>query len=333
MEFDKLEGRKKRMQRDKSLDIAKAIAILLMIYGHFRYTVINMDTLYGWIYSFHMPVFILISGWLTVVKTEGKRDLLIKKIKKILFPYIIWIIIGFLVNLLFGLTEESVSDLIHGIAVGDNLISNLPTWYLLSYFWIALFAIYILPFLDSVKKLVAADLISVIPVFLVAYVPDLQDYFRLKGALVLLPFFITGYLLQKIRFLLPWWMIVPLFYIGYILERINAVRSWGSVTVGNGDIGVPYLYLLSALCTSVALLTLCRYLARIPFMDIIGVFGRNTRMILCTHWIIGNVIGIWVAHSPRLFRYVFFAECILVGGHELLDHIRLKGKRNERKEA
>ena len=73
------------MKRDKSLDIAKGIAILLMMYGHLRYTYVNMDTLYSWIYSFHMPFFMYITGVLTNKKAENKWNQIKNKSLKILF--------------------------------------------------------------------------------------------------------------------------------------------------------------------------------------------------------------------------------------------------------
>jgi hypothetical protein len=224
------------------------------------------------------------------------------------------------------LQEMTVYQFVHGLVFGDNLKCNLPTWYLLSYFWIALFIIYVLPFLDTSWKLIAADAVSVLLVFGIAYFSDIPDYFRLKGAIVLLPFFITGYLMKKINFVLPWWLIPVLLYAGYKLERLNAVRSWRSVTVGNGDICVPYLYLGSAICTILALCTLCRYLVKIPGSGIIGVPGRHTLFILCTHWVIGNVLAMYMEYGMQLFVLVLIIECLFIGGFELLTYMRMKGQ-------
>jgi hypothetical protein len=265
---------------------------------------------------------------LTSAKTEKKSVQLWSKIKKILFPYFIWNVVGYVISMVLRIQQMTVSQFIHGLVFGDNLKCNLPTWYLLSYFWIAVFTIYVLPLLDTIWKLIAADALSIALVFGISYFPDIPDYFRLKGAFVLLPFFITGYLVKRINFALPWWLTPVLLYAGYKLERLNAVRSWRSVTVGNGDICVPYLYLGSAICTILAMITLCRYLVKIPGSGIIGVLGRHTLFILCTHWVIGNVLAMYMDYGKSLFLGVLFIECVFIGIFELLTHMRMKGQIN-----
>jgi fucose 4-O-acetylase-like acetyltransferase len=316
------------MQRDKSLDLAKGIAIILVLYGHLRYTVLNMDTLYGWIYSFHMPFFIYITGLLSNTKMEKRSVQLWNKIKKIILPYVIWNVVGFGVNCVFRIQQMTVYQFVHGVVFGDNLKCNLPTWYLLSYFWIALFAICVLPLLDATWKIIAAEAAAVGLVFGISFFPDMQDYFRLKGAIALLPFFIMGYLVKKIDFKLPWWLIPILLYAGFKLERLNAVRSWRSVTVGNGDICVPYLYLGSAVCTILAMTAICSYLAKIPGSGIIGILGKHTLFILCTHWLIGNVLAIYMDYGGLLFLCVFFMECVFVGVFEFIAYLQMEGKIN-----
>ena len=140
------------MKRDKTLDIAKGIAIILMMYGHLKYTYANMDKVYCWIYSFHMPLFMYITGCLTSVKTDSKISQVITKAKKILVPYVLWNTMAYLASYIVGFDSRTVGQFLHGLVFGDGLNSNLPTWYLLSLFWISLFAIYVLQLLDTVKK-------------------------------------------------------------------------------------------------------------------------------------------------------------------------------------
>lgn len=46
-------------KRDISFDIAKGIGMFLVVMGHVH----GMNRTYGVIYSFHMPLFFLISGY------------------------------------------------------------------------------------------------------------------------------------------------------------------------------------------------------------------------------------------------------------------------------
>lgn len=53
--------------RDPYLDLVKGILILLVIFGHMLELADGVvgDVIYHFIYFFHMPLFVLISGYLT----------------------------------------------------------------------------------------------------------------------------------------------------------------------------------------------------------------------------------------------------------------------------
>lgn len=71
--------------RDKTLDIAKGIGILLVVIGHMP---INID-LYNTIYTFHVPLFFFISGVLYTVKPGvTTKGYIYKTARKTLFPVI-----------------------------------------------------------------------------------------------------------------------------------------------------------------------------------------------------------------------------------------------------
>lgn len=81
---NELEQEKKRIEY---FDIARGIAIILMIIGH----VVD----FGWkrniIFSFHMPLFIIISGMF--YREKNFKDFIVNIIKKLILPYIIVILI------------------------------------------------------------------------------------------------------------------------------------------------------------------------------------------------------------------------------------------------
>lgn len=75
-----------------SLDIAKAICIILVVVGH--YIPDNSPQWYrlihDMIYTFHMPLFMFASGYVYIAtkKDIGYGSFLIKKIKRLMIPYI-----------------------------------------------------------------------------------------------------------------------------------------------------------------------------------------------------------------------------------------------------
>lgn len=99
---------------------------------------------------------------------------------------------------------------------------------------------------------------------------------------------------------------------GFKLGRVNAKSCGRYVTVGNGDICIPTLYLLSAFLTTLAMIELCKYFAKIPGSGIVGIFGKHTLAILCTHWLIGRVLSVYMEYGKEMFLYVSVIECILV---------------------
>ena len=82
----------------------RAFAILLVIAGHAN--AFN-DPVKNWIYSFHMPLFFIISG-LTLSEKKLSLKLVEKKVRGLLVPYIVWGLVyssltsGNLVKLCYG---------------------------------------------------------------------------------------------------------------------------------------------------------------------------------------------------------------------------------------
>ena len=72
--------KKKRIQY---IDIARGIAIILMIIGHVIEGLPRKI-----IYSFHMPLFIIVSGLL--YKDRNAKDTIKNILKKLILPYAIW---------------------------------------------------------------------------------------------------------------------------------------------------------------------------------------------------------------------------------------------------
>ncbi len=88
-------------ERDYFFDNARAILILLVVFGHMLQPYTSGDkylsALYLVIYSFHMPTFLFISGYFA--KNIDKPYYLEKISKRLIVPYMIFF--AFFFNLLF----------------------------------------------------------------------------------------------------------------------------------------------------------------------------------------------------------------------------------------
>ena len=120
------------------IDYAKAIGIFLVVFGH---TAIP-GYLYNAIFSFHMPLFFFISGYLFSFKKYGSyKYFLSKKIKQIVIPYfyfnIITYIFWFFIGRKFGNDSTRVIPfykpligIMYGNGIGDFLVHNIASWFL-----------------------------------------------------------------------------------------------------------------------------------------------------------------------------------------------------------
>lgn len=128
-------------------DYAKAIGIILVVYGHVARGVLNaglpMDE--NWfvlvdsiIYSFHMPLFFFLSGLFfydSLIK-RGKTGLIFTKVDTIIYPFIIW-------SLLQGLCEVVLSNYTNGQVTLGEVLSF--AWQPRAQFWFlyALFLVFV----------------------------------------------------------------------------------------------------------------------------------------------------------------------------------------------
>lgn len=124
-------------QRDITIDIAKGVAILFVVVGHLlQYNTIDGSSgvCFNWIYSFHMPLFMLLSGYVAAFsrdKIKDFRSFVSRKAMQLLLPYAFW---SFIINpwILKGLKgTELISRVV------DVLLSpGLGVWFLIILFFI-----------------------------------------------------------------------------------------------------------------------------------------------------------------------------------------------------
>ncbi|WP_028239283.1 acyltransferase family protein [Stutzerimonas azotifigens] len=135
-------------ERNVWVDYAKAIGIILVVYGHVARGVFNaglpmdegryrlVDSI---IYSFHMPLFFFLSGLFfydSLVK-RGRGGLIVNKVDTIVYPFIVW-------SLLQGLFEVVLSNYTNGQVTLAQVFSLL--WEPRAQFWFlyALFFVFVL---------------------------------------------------------------------------------------------------------------------------------------------------------------------------------------------
>lgn len=128
-----------KMNRNDQIDVLRAWGIFLVVAGH------NGSPYYDYIYTFHMPLFFFVSGFLRY--SSGKKTwlrFLKDKVKGSLLPYVLFwgfsmLIYGQLYSLLTShklllIDTNSVKGLILGGRWLANYSNNFPLWYLQLHF-------------------------------------------------------------------------------------------------------------------------------------------------------------------------------------------------------
>ncbi len=184
-----------QQKRIDFLDIAKGIAIILVVIGHaiqfgsgssyYASELYLDDLLYKIIYSFHMPFFMLISGYLYYfsVKKHSAKDIIISRIKSLLIPIFVYATLKFILKAING-------ELVFGLSLVREYASTVigTLWFLWAVFYCSLlvFIIHKL-FKDSI----CAYLICFAASF---FIPDTYGLSLYK---FMNPFYVAGYLYNK----------------------------------------------------------------------------------------------------------------------------------------
>ncbi|MCM1180019.1 MAG: acyltransferase family protein [Clostridium sp.] len=280
--------------RIEYIDIAKAMAIFLVLIGH----TVDSDTIWkNVLYSFHMPLFFLLSGMVINREKNYKTEFewvssLQKKFFKLLLPYLIWgcIYAEFsFKNLLFIIygTRETL------IAAG----SLTSLWFIPVYFLASVMIEGILNFSMNVwKNIQLLTVIVSICFVIVGYMlPHWEKYGDIWGidiAFMASAFMIFGYLIRpivdvlvRIKFLYTgifFSILLIMFCIGIQYSK----TSVGYVLMANAIYGNLVIFLLNSLMGSLIVILLAVIICRLHFdKKYLNYIGQNT-------------LGIFIVHKP-----------------------------------
>ncbi len=165
--------------RNYLVDNLKVVLIFFVVFGHvIEYYIkdnIELRIIYIFIYTFHMPLFVFISGYLSKNFYRMKR----KAVEKLLIPYIIFNMIWY-IAVYIGTKRFMFSV----ISPGWTL------WYLLSLFFWRI----------SLKYLVRFKYVLILSFLvgaLVGVIPSIGSILSISRTIVFLPFFLLGYYTKK----------------------------------------------------------------------------------------------------------------------------------------
>ena len=278
-------------RRIEYIDIAKALGIILVIAGH----AVSSDTeIKRILYSFHMPLFFMLSGMLLKPKATYDyvtwKTLAVKKLKMLMLPYFIWALVY------SSFSFKHFAFIAYGTR--ETLIcagSLTSLWFLPVMFLAFLYAETVLAVSSKAPKYrTAAVIAGIAACFLIGFIlPHNGTYgnpWGLDVAFIAAAFMLLGMLVRrgtdqinKPAFMAAAAVIACAAFICVVRFSSSPV---GYVLMANGEYGNPLVFLVNAVTGSMLVIMISR---------LISTLLRKTGLL---QWIGSRTLGIFVVHKP-----------------------------------
>jgi fucose 4-O-acetylase-like acetyltransferase len=298
------------------VDAAKAIGILLVIYGHIISTFISVGNKnafqsYKFIYSFHMPLFFFIAGFFFKRRYESRfteiKVLFYKRILPVLLFGLmalpLWIIYRILI---WGYVDIPIyEEMILPYLRGQPLLNEI-TWFLVCLFMTEVIAIFVLPFANNnVKRVFVIFIFMTLGLLITANMKEYEHIFGIQKntwyiheALVTMAFYTMGFTIfnyiKQNELLSPIWRYLILsvsFSITFLTFNLNTPYEEFAVIMKESWHGWSLYFLVSAISGIVFVILLSTF---IPENGVIKYIGQNTLILIGTTGIFQNFVNLHI---------------------------------------
>lgn len=278
------------IKRIKWIDIAKAITIFLVVFGH----TIRGGIVQHIVYSFHVTTFFLLTG--LTFKAYDLRLRLKNDFLRIMIPYYVWGIISIGVYVLMGKFAgsrlnmhvdllsmvDNIKLLLYATATQNRLPFNSPLWFLPCLFVTKLF-FYILNKIakenDDKVFLISVIIFVLGCIYTKVDLPNLP--FSIEIAMKMLLFLAIGKKLYKSKLLYKKNNKLAIFLGILLLIATSAIAVFSpKINYSNDDFPNFILFLITGILGSIAI---CLISIGIRKCKILEYIGRNTMTILVMH--------------------------------------------------
>lgn len=275
-------------QRELWIDVCKSFLIYFMVLGHCGFVKYNI-----WFYTFHMPCFFLISGFL--YKSHPVK----KTIKRLFIPVLFFSIINFLFMIFTGIIYDNLDILyllkngLNSFFVSGSNVSLFPgVWFI----FVLFFSRCLMGDLSFIKKDnknmdLFLMIICILVTFLLPKISSLYDSMQniyIIKTISCLPFMLFGRYLQQYKNLLN--LSVPII-ISIIFVSIILTINNGSIDIYSSVYGKNTIIMyINAIIASLAFCGICHYVTNCKtFFEYIS---KGTILILGLHIIILQVLKV-----------------------------------------
>lgn len=289
------------------IDIAKGIGIILVILGHLSQ---HGQTVRILIYSFHMPLFFFVSGYL--YKEKNLKLQINHGIKKLIIPAYCFVVFDMLLSVVKAMitnTSIDYKDIIKGFLILGGTLKNSPIWFLLVLF-----------ICNCLQSLVKNNKYSQYIVLLVCLFASIPQYYCGFGMCWYIAFFAcmffyeVGYLFKGVKY--------DINRVRLILLFVGMIIVWIALTMINGEVDIVWvtygksflLLVVTSLLGINIVFVISKYIDKFKASYILKEFGKNSLYILLTHYYFTKYIFPFAFKSMNLeiIEYNIIVEMVLL---------------------
>ena len=322
-------------KRVEWLDFIRGIAMLLVITGYSQIP----DPYWTAIYTFHMPLFYMITGCCYKERKLSFSEQTARAFKKLIKPYLAFSALGIAITFAFPniygfpVTEAQLKQFLHGVFIArgsfDFTGSWGAIWFLVSEFWLLLF-VYVLS-IGRLPSIIAGCIAGPIATYYkVIQVPHVNDHgwliWSTGASLMAIPIFYMGVLymnsIRKHATANKDRRIVSL-CAGLVLVAVSmwiSLKNTGIVAFTSNYYGDIWHMLAGALGTPLGLIMAvnCIYelvpaVCGTPLFKAIEWVGKNTLLFLGTHGMLLYLVqSVWVGISWYEAALIVFVVCCII---------------------
>lgn len=305
------------------IDKAKGIGIILVILGH----TVCPPSIKFWLYSFHMPLFFFLSGYVFKIKTPNFLDFLKNKINTLIIPALI---LG-CISIIYSIIESLILNHPYSINCVQRFFGvfiqmrgfyefSFGPWFLICLFTTQIIMYFLKKYVKSDKLILIIGIFSSILGYAYCNIIGIVLPWALDCSLIAILFFIVGYLINKnedkfeklfgFKYLFVYFFIhLGLVYIQLMTERIR-------VDMFSNQYDNYFYFIMTSFSGIFLIISLVRNIALNKELNYIGrnslvYYGLHNR-ILSTSLLIGEQIFSNYFTQSYYFGFLNVFLCLLI---------------------
>lgn len=271
------------MDRIEWIDTAKGYGIICVILGH-----ISFHSLSIWIYSFHIPLFFFLSGYMFNEK-RAFIPFLRKKIKSLLIPYIFFSFLYICFDKEFSISSYNIKTIVADFILQQRYT---PLWFITSLFVANILFYFLLKIFHNINYQVLLSLFASILIASCWHDKSYSIIWNADISIFVIPYMLIANYTKKYYTIIlrnksnNYIFLLSFFFLNIGIGGINYIMSGEMIDLFNNTLGylpLAYLEIVFGIFVVIIISTLKKSI-------IIQYIGRNSLVIFALHLMVYDFI-------------------------------------------